>query len=43
METQNADGSWDEELATGTGFPRVFYLNITCTGNSFPVLAWPRT
>ena len=22
LETQRADGSWDEELATGTGFPR---------------------
>ena len=27
LETQRADGSWDEELATGTGFPKVFYLN----------------
>ena len=26
LETQRADGSWDEELSTGTGFPRVFYL-----------------
>ncbi len=27
LETQRPDGSWDEELATGTGFPKVFYLN----------------
>src|SRR5262249_1243599 len=26
VESQRADGSWDEELSTGTGFPRVFYL-----------------
>ena len=28
LETQRADGSWDEELATGTGFPKVFYLEL---------------
>src|SRR5262249_41950661 len=27
METQRADGLWDERLATGTGFPAVFYLS----------------
>ena len=27
LATQQSDGSWDEPLATGTGFPRVFYLN----------------
>jgi hypothetical protein len=27
LETQRPDGGWDEELATGTGFPKVFYLN----------------
>src|SRR5262249_2934911 len=26
METQRRDGGWDEDLSTGTGFPRVFYL-----------------
>ncbi|MCH8830276.1 MAG: terpene cyclase/mutase family protein, partial [Planctomycetes bacterium] len=26
IETQNADGGWDEKTFTGTGFPRVFYL-----------------
>ena len=27
-ETQLADGSWDEDSFTGTGFPRVFYLRL---------------
>lgn len=39
METQHADGGWDEELATGTGFPRVFYLTYHLYRQSFPVLA----
>ena len=26
IDTQNGEGLWDEELYTGTGFPRVFYL-----------------
>jgi squalene-hopene/tetraprenyl-beta-curcumene cyclase len=37
--TQRADGSWDEELATGTGFPRVFYLNYHLYKDYFPLLA----
>jgi len=39
METQRADGGWDEALATGTGFPRVFYLQYHYYRHSFPVLA----
>lgn len=39
VETQKQDGSWDEELATGTGFPRVFYLCYHLYRNSFPLLA----
>lgn len=39
IETQKVDGSWDEALATGTGFPRVFYLKYHLYRNSFPVLA----
>jgi len=39
METQRADGSWDEALATGTGFPKVFYLKYHLYRDSFPVLA----
>ena len=37
--TQRKDGGWDETLATGTGFPRVFYLNYHLYRDSFPVLA----
>jgi squalene-hopene/tetraprenyl-beta-curcumene cyclase len=39
LETQRADGNWDEELATGTGFPRVFYLNYHYYRLYFPLLA----
>src|SRR5260370_5788598 len=36
---QNTDGTWDEELATGTGFPQVFYLCYHLYRNSFPLMA----
>jgi len=39
VEHQREDGRWDEELSTGTGFPRVFYLKYHLYRNSFPVLA----
>jgi squalene-hopene/tetraprenyl-beta-curcumene cyclase len=39
IETQRRDGTWDEDLATGTGFPKVFYLTYHLYRNSFPVLA----
>jgi squalene-hopene/tetraprenyl-beta-curcumene cyclase len=39
MRTQGRDGSWDEKLATGTGFPKVFYLSYHLYRNSFPLLA----
>ena len=39
LETQRADGSWDEKLATGTGFPKVFYLNYHLYKDYFPLLA----
>ncbi len=39
IETQRKDGGWDEELSTGTGFPRVFYLKYHYYRHSFPVLA----
>lgn len=42
LATQNADGSWDEELFTGTGFPRVFYLRYHLYRNSFPLYALAR-
>ena len=39
VDTQRPDGTWDEQLATGTGFPRVFYLSYHLYRNSFPLLA----
>ncbi len=39
VRTQNSDGTWDEELATGTGFPQVFYLCYHLYRNSFPLMA----
>jgi squalene-hopene/tetraprenyl-beta-curcumene cyclase len=39
METQRADGTWDERLATGTGFPKVFYLSYHLYRDMFPLLA----
>lgn len=39
IKTQRANGTWDEPQATGTGFPRVFYLNYHMYRNSFPLLA----
>lgn len=39
IERQRDDGSWDEELATGTGFPRVFYLTYHLYRDYFPLLA----
>ncbi|MGH9721236.1 MAG: squalene--hopene cyclase [Bryobacteraceae bacterium] len=39
LHAQKSGGSWDEELATGTGFPRVFYLNYHYYRLYFPLLA----
>jgi len=39
IETQLAEGNWDEELATGTGFPKVFYLTYHMYRNAFPMMA----
>jgi squalene-hopene/tetraprenyl-beta-curcumene cyclase len=39
LDTQLEDGSWNEELATGTGFPKVFYLNYHYYRLYFPLLA----
>ena len=36
LETQFADGSWDEARFTGTGFPRVFYLRYHLYRVYFP-------
>jgi len=39
LRTQRHDGTWDERLATGTGFPRVFYLTYHLYRNYFPLMA----
>ena len=39
IEHQRANGTWDERLCTGTGFPKVFYLSYHLYRNSFPLLA----
>jgi squalene-hopene/tetraprenyl-beta-curcumene cyclase len=42
LEHQNADGSWDEDAYTGTGFPCVFYMKYHLYRNSFPLYALAR-
>ena len=42
IETQNADGSWDEAWHTGTGFPQHFYLNYHLYRQHFPLSAIAR-
>ncbi len=39
VERQGDSGSWPETLATGTGFPNVFYLNYHLYAHYFPLLA----
>ena len=39
LDSQRQDGSWEETLATGTGFPKVFYLNYHMYKDYFPLLA----
>ncbi len=39
VRTQNRDGSWPEPQTTGTGFPRVFYLQYDMYRNNWPLLA----
>jgi squalene-hopene/tetraprenyl-beta-curcumene cyclase len=39
LDAQKHDGTWDEESATGTGFPDVFYLRYDMYRNYFPTLA----
>ena len=42
IDTQRGDGFWDEELYTGTGFPRVFYLRYHGYRKYFPLWALAR-
>ena len=39
LDTQRRDGTWDESLFTGTGFPRHFYLRYDMYRNYFPLTA----
>ncbi len=39
LRTQNVRGGWDEDLFTGTGFPRVFYLRYHGYSHFFPLWA----
>lgn len=38
-ENQRPDGTWDETVTTGTGFPRVFYISYQLYRDYFPLLA----
>ena len=42
LQTQGADGFWDEERFTATGFPRVFYLRYHGYRKFFPLWALAR-
>jgi squalene-hopene/tetraprenyl-beta-curcumene cyclase len=39
VDSQRTEGCWEERLATGTGFPKVFYLNYHLYKDYFPLLA----
>lgn len=39
LSTQKSDGTWEEHLATGTGFPNVFFLTYHMYRQYFPLLA----
>ncbi|MDA8090565.1 MAG: squalene--hopene cyclase [Nitrospiraceae bacterium] len=42
LETQKADGTWDEEEFTGTGFPKYFMIRYHNYRNCFPLMALGR-
>jgi squalene-hopene/tetraprenyl-beta-curcumene cyclase len=39
LDNQQPNGRWNEDLATGTGFPNVFYLTYHLYRDYFPLLA----
>ena len=39
IDNQRSDGTWHEDLFTGTGFPNVFFLTYHMYRNYFPLLA----
>jgi len=42
LENQQADGLWRDPIYTGTGFPRMFYLQYHGYQAYFPLLALAR-
>jgi len=42
IDHQTADGNWEEEFFTGTGFPKVFYLKYHLYRLYFPLTALSR-
>jgi squalene-hopene/tetraprenyl-beta-curcumene cyclase len=42
VEQQEEDGGWTDQLFTGTGFPRAFYLRYEMYATVFPVMALAR-
>ncbi len=42
LQTQGEDGNWREDLFTGTGFPKVFYLKYHLYRLYFPLMALGR-
>ena len=42
IDTQRADGTWDEPQYTGTGFPSDFYINYHLYRLVFPLMALGR-
>lgn len=42
LTNQTAEGTWEEDYWTGTGFPRVFYLKYNYYRHYFPLLALAR-
>ncbi len=42
LKTQGTDGNWREDLFTGTGFPKVFYLKYHLYRLYFPLMALAR-
>jgi squalene-hopene/tetraprenyl-beta-curcumene cyclase len=43
IDTQQEDGTWEEEPFTGTGFPKVFYLKYHMYSLYFPLMALGRS
>ncbi len=42
IDSQKADGTWDEEQYTGTGFPKFFMIKYHIYRNCFPLMALGR-